>query len=73
MDKSYFPVNYRQLPSNITLKPISEKSFNVSGFAIECIPINHPNNGLAYFSGQYAVNSRFIFRGGIGVGASTEF
>lgn len=48
MDKSYFPVNYRQLPSNITLKPISEKSFNVSGFAIECIPINHPNNGLAY-------------------------
>ena len=48
MDKSYFPVNYRQLPSNITLKPISEKSFNVSGSAIECIPINHPNNGLAY-------------------------
>ncbi|MFY8351167.1 MBL fold metallo-hydrolase [Pseudoalteromonas sp. SSM20] len=48
MDESYFPVNYRQLPSNITLKNISQANFNVAGFSIKCFPINHPNNGLAY-------------------------
>lgn len=48
MDQSYFPVNYRQLPSNITLKSINKTQFDVAGFSITCLPINHPNNGLAY-------------------------
>ncbi|WP_372765911.1 MBL fold metallo-hydrolase [Pseudoalteromonas sp.] len=48
MDKSYFPVNYRQLPSKITLKSIQKTCFDVAGFSIKCLPINHPNEGLAF-------------------------
>lgn len=48
MDVSYFPVNFRQLPSNITIKTITQEYFDVAGFNIKTMPINHPNNGLAY-------------------------
>lgn len=48
MDESYFPVNYRQLPANISITPIFPGNFEVAGFQISSIPINHPNNGLAY-------------------------
>lgn len=50
MSGSTFPVDYRDLPSNISLKTqlSTKKHFKINGFSISTAPLNHPGGGSAY-------------------------
>lgn len=51
MSKSYFPVKFHQLPSNITIKKTNfsqDNGVEIGDFTIQSLTMNHPDGGSAY-------------------------
>ena len=48
MDPTYFPIEMKEMGSNMNFKPLYEDSYEIDGVEVETIYVNHPGNALGY-------------------------
>ena len=48
MESPYFPVGWRQLPSNISLQELKQPEFNIGPIRVETMYLNHPGICVGY-------------------------
>lgn len=48
MDPTYFPIEMKEMGSNMNFKPLYEGKYEIDGIQIETIYVNHPGNALGY-------------------------
>lgn len=48
MDPTYFPIEMKEMGSNMNFQPLYEDSYEIDGIQLDTIYVNHPGNALGY-------------------------